>query len=114
VTAISLPNGHDADAFRRLVRDRFNVSLATGLNKLAGKAFRFGHMGYTNDAAIIGALAAVEMGLKLAGVPHHAGGVDAALSYLTQRDRDLEVRTTERLLATKRNGSGNLFAQTSI
>ncbi|MGH9810399.1 MAG: pyridoxal-phosphate-dependent aminotransferase family protein, partial [Terriglobia bacterium] len=86
VTAMSMPNGHDADAFRRLVRDRFNVSLATGLNKLAGKAFRFGHLGYTNDATIIGSLAAVEMGLKLAGVPHHPGGVDAALSYLTQRD----------------------------
>ena len=81
---------------------------------LTGKAFRFGHLGYTNDATIIGALAAVEMGLELARVPHDVGGVDAALSYLTQGDRDSEVRTTERLLATKRNGSGNLFAQASI
>ena len=63
--SISMPDGHDADAFRRLVLDRFNVSLAMGLNKLAGKAFRFGHLGYTNDATIIGALAAVEMGLEL-------------------------------------------------
>ena len=114
VTAVSMPDGHDADAFRRLVLDHFNVSLAMGLNKLAGKAFRFGHLGYTNDATIIGALAAVEMGLELARVPHDVGGVDAALSYLTQGDRDSEVRTTERLLATKRDGSGNLFAQASI
>jgi alanine-glyoxylate transaminase/serine-glyoxylate transaminase/serine-pyruvate transaminase len=107
-------DGHDADAFRRLVLDRFNVSLAIGLNKLAGKAFRFGHLGYTNDATIVGGLAAVEMGLELARVPHDAGGVDAALSYLTQGDRGSGVRTTARLLATKRNGSGNLFAQASI
>jgi alanine-glyoxylate transaminase/serine-glyoxylate transaminase/serine-pyruvate transaminase len=109
-----MPDGHDADAFRRLVLDHFNVSLGMGLNKLEGKAFRFGHLGYTNDATIIGALAAVEMGLELARVPHDVGGVDAALSYLAQGDRDSEVRTTERLLATKRNGSGNLFAQASI
>jgi alanine-glyoxylate transaminase/serine-glyoxylate transaminase/serine-pyruvate transaminase len=109
-----MPDGHDADAFRRLVLDRFNVSLAMGLNKLAAKAFRFGHLGYTNDVTIVSALAAVEMGLRLASVPHHAGGVDAALSYLAQGDRGSAVQTTERLLATKRNGSGNLFAQASI
>jgi alanine-glyoxylate transaminase / serine-glyoxylate transaminase / serine-pyruvate transaminase len=114
VTAISMPDGHEADAFRRLVLDRFNVSLAIGLNKLAGKAFRFGHLGYTNDATIIGSLAAVEMGLRLAGVPHEPCGVDAALSYLAHGDRGSAVQTTERLLATKRKGSGNLFAQASI
>jgi alanine-glyoxylate transaminase / serine-glyoxylate transaminase / serine-pyruvate transaminase len=114
VTVVAMPVGHDADAFRRLVLDHFNVSLAMGQNKLAGKAFRFGHLGYTNDATIIGALAAVEMGFALAQVPHDVGGVDAALSYLTQTERASEVRTTERLLATKRDGSGNLFAQASI
>jgi alanine-glyoxylate transaminase/serine-glyoxylate transaminase/serine-pyruvate transaminase len=109
-----MPAGHDADDFRRLVLDHFNVSLAMGLNKLAGEAFRFGHLGYTNDATIIGALAAVEMGLELARVPHDVGGVDAALSYLTRGDLGSEVRTTERLLAAKRNGSGNLFEHASI
>ena len=54
------------------------------------------------------------MGLELALVPHDVGGVDAALSYLTQGDRDSEVRTTERLLATKRVSSGNLIARASI
>ena len=114
VTAMLMPDGHNADVFRRFVLDHFNVSLAMGQNKLAGKAFRFGHLGYTNDTTIIGALAAVEMGLKLAGVPHEPGGVDAALSFLTQRDHNSEVRTAERLLATKRNGAGNFFAQASI
>ncbi len=113
VTVMCMPDGHDADDFRRLVLDRFNVSLATGLSKLAGKTFRFGHLGYTNDATIIGALAAVEMGLKLAGVPHHAGGVDAALSYLTEEDRAAEVWTAH-LLATNGDGAGNLFARASI
>ena len=65
VTVVSMPDGRDPVAFRRLVLDHFNVSLAMGLNKLDGKAFRFGHLGYTNDATIIGALAAVEMGLEL-------------------------------------------------
>jgi alanine-glyoxylate transaminase/serine-glyoxylate transaminase/serine-pyruvate transaminase len=109
-----MPDGHDADAFRRLVLDHFNVSLAMGQNRLAGKAFRFGHLGYTNDATIVGALAAVEMGLELSRVPHDIGGVDAALSYLTRTERASEARTTERSFATKGNGSGNLFAQASI
>ena len=114
VTVVSMPGGHDADAFRRLVLDHFNVSLAMGQNKLAGKAFRFGHLGYTNDATIVGALAAVEMGLELSRVPHDVGGVDVALSYLTQKERASEARTTERLLASKGDGSGNLYAQASI
>lgn len=84
VTAISMPNGYNADDFRQFVRDRFNVSLGMGQNRLAGKVFRIGHVGYTNDATILGALGAVEMALELADVPHRAGGVDAALSYLKQ------------------------------
>jgi len=83
VTAISMPKGYNADAFRQLVREQFNVSLGMGQNKLAGKAFRFGHIGFSNDATIIGALGAVEMALTLAKIPHRTGGVDAALSYLT-------------------------------
>lgn len=84
VTAISMPKGYNADDFRQFVRDRFNVSLGMGQNRLAGKVFRIGHIGYTNDATIIGALGAVEVALELANVPHRAGGVDAALSYLKQ------------------------------
>ncbi len=63
VTAVAIPEGHNADAFRKVVLENFNMSLGTGLNKLAGKAFRIGHLGYTNELTILGALAGVEMGL---------------------------------------------------
>lgn len=88
VTAISMPKGHNADDFRQFVRDQFNVSLGMGQSRLAGNVFRIGHIGYTNDATILGALAAVEMALELARVPHRAGGVDAALNYLKQGSND--------------------------
>jgi alanine-glyoxylate transaminase / serine-glyoxylate transaminase / serine-pyruvate transaminase len=82
VTTVLMPDGHNADAYRKLVLDTFNMSLGTGLNRLAGKAFRIGHLGDTNELTVMGALTGVEMGLKLAGVPHKAGGVDAAMAYL--------------------------------
>lgn len=84
VTTVAMPEGHNADAFRKIVLDSFNMSLGTGLNKLAGKAFRIGHLGDTNELTIMGALAGVEMGLSLAGVPHKKGGVDAAMAYLAE------------------------------
>ena len=62
--------------------DNFNMSLGTGLNKIAGKAFRIGHLGDTNELTILGALTGVEMGFDLAGVPHKKGGVEAAMSYI--------------------------------
>lgn len=82
VTTVLMPEGHNADAFRKVVLDTFNMSLGTGLNKLAGKAFRIGHLGDTNELTIMGALTGVEMGLELAGVPHRKGGVAAAMDYL--------------------------------
>ncbi|MGE0023088.1 MAG: alanine--glyoxylate aminotransferase family protein [Hyphomicrobium sp.] len=82
VTTVLMPDGHNADAFRKVVLDRFNMSLGTGLNKLAGKAFRIGHLGDTNELTILGALTGVEMGLELAGVPHKKGGVQAAMAYI--------------------------------
>ena len=84
VTTVLMPDGHNADAFRKLVLDTFNMSLGTGLNRLAGKAFRIGHLGDTNELTIMGALAGVEMSLELAGVPHKKGGVDAAMASLAQ------------------------------
>lgn len=84
VTAVTMPDGHNADQFRALVLDTFNMSLGTGLNKLAGKAFRIGHLGDTNELTILGALSGIEMGLKIAGVPHAKGGVDAAMDYLAE------------------------------
>ncbi|HYS47433.1 MAG TPA: aminotransferase class V-fold PLP-dependent enzyme [Xanthobacteraceae bacterium] len=83
LTAVLMPEGHDADAFRKAALEHFDISLGTGLTKLAGKVFRIGHLGDTNDLTILGALAGVEMALALAGVPHRKGGVQAAMDYLT-------------------------------
>jgi len=79
-----VPAGHNADELRKTILERFNMSLGNGLNKLAGKVFRIGHLGDFNDLMLAGTLSGVEMGLALAGVPHKAGGISAALEYLTQ------------------------------
>jgi len=84
LTAILLPEGHNADAFRKIVLERFDMSLGQGLGKLSGKVFRVGHLGFFNDLMLCGTLCGVEMGLGLAGVPHRKGGVDAALAYLAE------------------------------
>lgn len=83
LTAVLMPAGHDEAAFRKVVLERFNMSLGSGLGKVAGKVFRIGHLGDFNDLTLAGTLAGVEMGLELAGVPHRKGGVAAALEYLT-------------------------------
>jgi alanine-glyoxylate transaminase/serine-glyoxylate transaminase/serine-pyruvate transaminase len=82
VTAVQVPEGYDADALRKLVLDRFNLSLGNGLGKLQGKVFRIGHMGDFNELMLAGALSGIEMGLALSGVPHRRGGVQAAIDYL--------------------------------
>ncbi len=82
VTALLVPAGHDADALRKVILDRFDMSLGTGLGKLKGKIFRIGHLGAFNDLTLAGTLAGVEMGLSLAGVPFTKGGVAAALERL--------------------------------
>ena len=84
LTAVLMPEGHDADEFRRIVLEAFNMSLGNGLSKLAGKVFRIGHLGDFSDLMLIGTLAGVEMGLGLAGVPHRQGGVQAAMQYLAE------------------------------
>src|SRR6185503_20239399 len=75
VTAVFMPTGHDADQLRKLILEKFDLSLGTGLAKLQGKVFRIGHLGSLNDLMLAGALAGVEMGLALAGVPHRKGGL---------------------------------------
>ncbi len=87
LTAVSLPEGHDADAFRALVLERFNLALGNGLSKLAGKVFRIGHLGDFNDLMLLGTLSGVEMGLSIAGVPYQAGGVACAMRYLEHMAR---------------------------
>jgi len=85
VTAVLLPPGFDEAAFRGLVLERFNMSLGSGLGKIAGKVFRIGHLGDFNDLMLAGTLAGVEMGLTLAGIPHQRGGILAALDCLAEQ-----------------------------
>jgi alanine-glyoxylate transaminase/serine-glyoxylate transaminase/serine-pyruvate transaminase len=82
LTAVVMPDGHDADAFRKIVLERFDMSLGAGLGRLKGKVFRIGHLGDFNDLMLAGTLSGVEMGLAAARVPFTRGGVTAALDYL--------------------------------
>ncbi len=83
LTAVRVPEGHNADNLRKIILENFDMSLGAGLSKVAGKVFRIGHLGSFNDLTLAGTLSGVEMGLRLAGVPHKDGGVAAALDSLT-------------------------------
>jgi alanine-glyoxylate transaminase/serine-glyoxylate transaminase/serine-pyruvate transaminase len=85
LTTVVMPEGHDADVLRKLILERFDLSLGTGLGKLKGKVFRIGHLGDFNDLMLAGTLCGVEMGLSLAGIPFSKGGVAAALDFLSGR-----------------------------
>jgi alanine-glyoxylate transaminase/serine-glyoxylate transaminase/serine-pyruvate transaminase len=91
LTAVLMPEGHDADALRQVILDRYDMSLGTGLAKLKGKVFRIGHLGDFNDLTLMGTLAGVEMGLHDAGIPHRQGGVAAAMDVLGNRGRKTEA-----------------------
>lgn len=84
LTAVVMPEGQSADAFRKIVLERFDLSLGQGLGKVAGKIFRIGHLGSFNDLMLCATLAGVEMGLELAGVAHQKGGLQAAMEYLAK------------------------------
>ena len=84
LTAIMMPEGHDADAFRREVLVRYDMSLGMGLGRLAGRIFRIGHLGWFNDLMLCGTLCGVEMGLAACAVPHREGGVRDALDFLRE------------------------------
>jgi alanine-glyoxylate transaminase/serine-glyoxylate transaminase/serine-pyruvate transaminase len=83
LTAVMMPDGHDGDALRKVILERFDMSLGTGLGKHKGKVFRIGHLGDINDLMLAGTLSGVEMGLAAAGVPFKRGGILAAMDYLT-------------------------------
>lgn len=87
LTAIVMPEGHNADALRKVALERFNMSLGQGLGKVAGKVFRIGHLGDFNDLMLIATLGGVEMSLGLSGVPHRPGGVQAAMQVLAAAKR---------------------------
>jgi alanine-glyoxylate transaminase/serine-glyoxylate transaminase/serine-pyruvate transaminase len=90
VTAVFTPAAYNADSLRKIVLDNFDMSLGAGLSKLQGKVFRIGHLGHFNDLMLLGTLCGVEMGLRLAGVPHQKGGVMAALEELCSAASALE------------------------
>ena len=91
LTGIVMPAGHDADAFRKVALENFNISYGAGLGKVAGKVFRIGHLGDCNELTLMAALCATEMSLTLAGVPHKAGGVAAAMASFTQDNKKLRL-----------------------
>lgn len=82
VTAVFIPDGHDANEMRRIALDRYNLSLGQGLGPLAGRLFRIGHLGDLNEPMVLGALATIELALKASGIPFKSGGVDAAIAAL--------------------------------
>jgi alanine-glyoxylate transaminase/serine-glyoxylate transaminase/serine-pyruvate transaminase len=84
LTAIVVPEGHDADHLRKVILERYNMSLGTGLAKVQGRVFRIGHLGDFNDLMLAGTLSGVEMGLAAAKIPFNKGGINAALDYLTE------------------------------
>ena len=90
VTAVFMPEGHDADRLRAMILEHFDMSLVAGLGKLAGRVFRIGRLGSFNDLTLAGTLSGIEMGLRLAGVPHTDGGVTAALHRLALAERKAE------------------------
>jgi alanine-glyoxylate transaminase/serine-glyoxylate transaminase/serine-pyruvate transaminase len=85
LTALIMPEGHDADALRKVILEHFDMSLGAGLGKLKGRVFRIGHLGHFNELMLMGTLSGVEMGLHLAGVPHRQGGAAAAMDVLAGR-----------------------------
>ncbi len=89
LTAVMMPAGHDADALRKRILEAYDMSLGTGLGRLAGKVFRIGHLGDFNDLTLMGTLAGVEMGLALSSVPHKKGGAQSAQDYLIECARGI-------------------------
>jgi len=87
LTAVMMPPGHDSDRLLDVLLTRFNMALGVGLGILSGKIFRIGHLGDFNDLSLIGTLGGVEMGLSITGIPSHAGGVEAAMSYLSKTNK---------------------------
>ena len=82
LTAVMVPDGHDADFLRKTILDNYNMSLGTGLAKVSGKIFRIGHLGDFNELMLAGTLAGVEMGLMKSNIPYKKGGILKALEYL--------------------------------
>ncbi len=99
LTSIFVPEGYSANALRAQILDRFDLSLGTGLARLADRVFRIGHLGDLNDLTLIGAISGVEMGMKIAGIPHHAGGTQAAMDVLAGAEQAEETAPQQAAMA---------------
>ncbi|MDI3469193.1 MAG: Serine--glyoxylate aminotransferase [Pseudolabrys sp.] len=95
LTAVLTPDGVDADAFRALALEHFNIAYGASFGRFAGKMFRIGHLGDINDGDLLGGLAITEMALSLANVPHKKGGVQVAMDYLTSAHGGAARRAAE-------------------
>lgn len=84
LTAVMMPDGSGANALRKVILEKFDMSLGNGLGKVADKVFRIGHLGDLNSLSLVGTLGGIEMGLELGGIKHSKGGVQEALAYLTE------------------------------
>ena len=82
LTGVIMPDGYDADALRKVILEKYNMSLGSGLGRVKGTVFRIGHLGDFNDLMLLGTLSGVEMGLAVAGIPHKKGGAQAAIDFL--------------------------------
>ncbi|RQH02103.1 pyridoxal-phosphate-dependent aminotransferase family protein [Paraburkholderia dinghuensis] len=92
LTGVTMPDGIDADAVRKLIYERFDMSLGTGLGKLKGRMFRIGHLGDCNDLTLLATLAGCEMGLRLAGVPLASSGLPDAMAWLMEQSNDTPLK----------------------
>ncbi len=91
MTAFFMPKGFDADRFRAVVLEHFDMSLGAGLSKLAGRVVRIGHLGAFNDLMLAGTLGGIELGLRLAGIPHRPGGLMAAIDRLAPQAQPVPI-----------------------
>jgi alanine-glyoxylate transaminase / serine-glyoxylate transaminase / serine-pyruvate transaminase len=92
LTGVMVPAGVDADAVRKIIYERFDCSLGTGLGKVKGRMFRIGHLGDCNDLTLVAALAGCEMGLKISGVKLTASGVQAAMEFFGSQEAPATTR----------------------
>ncbi|RIA47718.1 pyridoxal-phosphate-dependent aminotransferase family protein [Dichotomicrobium thermohalophilum] len=99
LTSIFVPEGYSANALRAQILENFDLSLGTGLARLADRVFRIGHLGDLNDLTLIGAISGVEMGLKIAGIPHNAGGTQAAMDFLAGAEQAEETAPQQAAMA---------------
>ena len=85
LTAVLMPPGHDADRFRKIALENYNISLGTGLAKVAGKVFRIGHLGECNELMLLGALVGRRDGPVRGRRAASLGRRDAAMKALEER-----------------------------